>query len=198
MSRLFSAALLIGFGGANCVSAEEPATPTHPYFPLKLGAEWTYRVPGTKDPITVKVAGIERVGGNFAFRLETTAAGPVPATELVQVTKEGVLRTLLNGLPANPPILFLKGDGKAGDKWDVDSRVAGTAVKGTFTTSREKVTVPGGTFDAVRVSGTDVVIGAMKGGVDYWFAKDTGIVKFRHTLGAQEAVLELEEYKPGK
>ena len=41
-------------------------------------------------------------------------------------------------------------------------------------------------------------IGSTSTTVEYWFAKDVGIVKLKFTLGTQDATLELEKYEAGK
>jgi hypothetical protein len=41
-------------------------------------------------------------------------------------------------------------------------------------------------------------VGSTTSDIEYWFAKDVGIVKLRFTLGSQDATLELEKYEPGK
>ena len=41
-------------------------------------------------------------------------------------------------------------------------------------------------------------IGSTKTSVEYWFAKDVGIVKLKFSLGTQEATLELEAFTPAK
>jgi hypothetical protein len=60
------------------------------------------------------------------------------------------------------------------------------------------VTVPAGSYDTIHVKGSGMTVGSTTSDIDYWFAKDVGIVKLRFTLGSQEAVLELEKYEPGK
>ena len=78
------------------------------------------------------------------------------------------------------------------------TKVGGQAIKGKFTASKEKVTVPAGTYDAVHVKGDNMTIGTTQTTVEYWFAKDVGIVKLKFTLGSQDATLELESYTAGK
>jgi hypothetical protein len=169
---------------------------TNPYYPLKVGSEWTYKVQG--GPIKVKVAGPEKVGPINGYKLETSAGNKVSATETVAVTPEGVKRLNVNGLTPEQPILFLPADPNATKEWSVDTKVSGQPIKGTFKAKTEKVTVPAGTYDAVHVTGADMEIGTTKTTVEYWFAKDVGIVKLKFTLGSQDATLELEQYTAGK
>jgi len=187
------AVLIVGLG----LTAQDTAAPaTHPYYPIKTGSEWTYKVQG--GPIKVKVAGPEKVGPISGFKLETSAGNKVSATETVAVTPEGVKRLNVNGLTPEAPILFLPADPNVNKSWDVDTKVSGQAIKGKFTASTEKVTVPAGTYDAIHVKGSEMQIGTTTTTVEYWFAKDVGIVKLRFNLGSQDATLELESYTAGK
>jgi hypothetical protein len=196
MKRLAGLSVLALLTVAVSIPAQESAPTQHPYYPLKVGSVWTYKVQG--GPIQVKVAGTEKAGMKTGYKLETTAAGKVSATEVVAFTDEGIQRFSVNQLNAEPPILFLPKDVDATKEWNVDSKVAGQEIKGTFKIDKDKVTVPAGTYDTIHVKGADMTIGATKTTVEYWFAKDVGIVKLRFTLGTQDAVLELESYAAGK
>ena len=179
--------------------SQEAAVPTaHDYYPLKVGAEWTYKVQG--GPIKVKVVGTEKVAGGLnGFKLETSAASKVSATEVVAVTAEGVQRFSVNGLTPDAPILFLPTDVEKTKEFNINTKVSGQELKGTFKVDKETVTVPLGIFkDAIHVKGVDMSIGTAKTTIEYWFAKDHGIVKLKFSLGTQDATLELEAYTAGK
>src|SRR5438105_8445784 len=70
MKRLAGLSVLAVLTVAVTVPAQEGAL-THPYYPLKLGSEWVYKVQG--GPIKVKVASAEKVGGTNGYKLETSA-----------------------------------------------------------------------------------------------------------------------------
>jgi DUF3108-like len=194
MKRLAGLAVLAVLTVAVAVPAQD-AQP-HPYYPLKVGSEWTYKVQG--GPIKVKVAGPDKVGMINGYKLETSASNKVSATETVAVTPEGVKRLNVNGLTPEQPILFLPADPNATKSWNIETKVSGQTIKGKFDANTEKVTVPAGTYDAIHVKGSEMVIGTTTTTVEYWFAKDVGIVKLRFTLGSQDATLELESYTAGK
>ena len=110
-----------------------------------------------------------------------------------------MVRYSVNNLLAEPAILFLPTDPTATKSWEVNAKASGQDFKGTFNANKESVTVPAGTYpDAIHVKGADMKIGTTATNIDYWFAKDVGIVKLKFTLGTQEAVLELKSYTPGK
>ncbi|MSR55338.1 MAG: hypothetical protein EXS09_18945 [Gemmataceae bacterium] len=199
MKRLAGFSFLAVLVCSVAAPSQEAAVPTaHPYYPLKSGSEWTYKVQG--GPIKVKVVGIEKVAGGLnGFKLETSAASKVSATEVVAVTAEGVQRFNVNGLTPDAPILFLPTDLDKTKEWNIGTKVSGQELKGTFKIDKESVTVPLGTYkDAIHVKGLDMTIGAAKTTIEYWFAKDVGIVKLKFSLGSQDATLELEGYTAGK
>lgn len=180
------------------LSAQETAAPTtHPYYPIKVGSEWTYKVQG--GPIKMKVTGTEKVGQATGYKIEVTAGTKVSATEVIGVTKDGVVRYNVNQVAADTPILFLPTDPEATKEWPIDTKGGGQPLKGKFTVTKEaKVAVPAGTYDTIHVKGSGMTVGTTTSDIDYWFAKDVGIVKLRFTLGSQDATLELEKYEPGK
>lgn len=198
MKRLAGLTLLVVLGVGVTLSGQEAAGPTtHPYYPLKVGSEWTYKVQG--GPIKVKVAGTEKIKDTTVYKLETMAGNKLAATEAVGLTKDGVARFNVNNLSPESPILFLPADVENMKDWKIDTKVANQTISGTFkATKGEKVNVPAGSYDAVYVKGSDMEIGGTKTSVEYWFAKDVGIVKLRFSLGSQDATLELESYSPGK
>jgi hypothetical protein len=187
------AVLIVGLS----LSAQDTAAPaTNPYYPIKTGSEWTYKVQG--GPIKMKITGTEKVGQATGYKIEVTAGNKVSATEVVGVTKDGVVRYKVNDVAADTPILFLPTDPEATKDWKIDTKAGGQKLEGTFKASKEKITVPAGTYDTIHVKGTGMQVGNTTSDIDYWFAKDVGIVKLRFTLGSQDATLELEKYEPGK
>lgn len=198
MKRLAGLSVLSMFLLSVAVPAQE-AVPTaaNAYYPLKLQSTWVYEVQG--GPIQVKVTGAEKVKDANGFKLETSAGGKISATETVGLTKDGIVRFNVNGLTPDAPILFLPADPDATKEWTVDTKVGGQTIKGTFKASKVEVTVPAGTYkDALYVKGADMKIGDTTTTVEYWFAKDVGIVKLQFTLGGQNATLELSKYTAGK
>src|SRR5688572_13975063 len=104
MKRLAGLAVLAVLTIGITLPAQDAPAP-HPYYPLKVGSEWNYKVQG--GPIKVKVAGTEKAGMFTGYKLETSAGNKVSATETVAVTPEGVKRFNVNGLNPDQPILFL-------------------------------------------------------------------------------------------
>jgi hypothetical protein len=198
MKRLAGLSVLAVMIVGLSLSAQDTAAPANnPYYPIKVGSEWTYKVQG--GPIKMKITGTEKVGQATGYKIEVTAGNKVSATEVVGITKDGVVRYKVNDVAAEPPILFLPADPEATKEWDINSKAGGQELKGKFRATKEPgLTVPAGKYDTIHVKGTGMQVGSTTSDIEYWFAKDVGIVKLRFTLGSQDATLELEKYEPGK
>jgi hypothetical protein len=179
---------LLAAGG---LLAQEAAKET-PYYPLKKGNSWTYKV--MDKSITMKVAGQEKDG----TKVETLVDDKSVAAEHVLVKEDGVYRTSINGQKPDAPVLFLKLPPKKGDSWTVDTKIQGQDIKGKFTTDEEEVTVPAGKYKTFKVTGKDFQIAGMKTDITYWFAEKVGIVKLSFGVAGTSATLELEKFVEGK
>jgi hypothetical protein len=169
------------------------------YFPLNKGAKWTYKV--ADNDVEVFVAGVERVGDEDCVRLDTRVGTVTKTTELFAVRADGVYRVKVKNDAIVPPVKVLPIPAKAGDAWELNSKIGLQSVKGTFTvkSDREKVKVPAGEFDAVLVEAVDLDIAGAKTTVRIWFAKGRGIVKEEFVLqGGEAVILELAKFEPGE
>src|SRR4051794_34499987 len=109
MKRLAGlSALAVLIVGVSLPAQEAAAPATNAYYPVKVGSEWTYKVQG--GPIKMKITGTEKVGQATGYKIEVTAGNKVSATEVVGVTEKGVFRYNVNGVAAEPPIMFLPAD----------------------------------------------------------------------------------------
>ena len=198
MMRMLGLSLAALFLTSLMAAAEE----TTPYYPLKVGSKWTYKVTG--GSIEVKVEKKETVGNEETYRLETTSQGKISATENVVVRggdkdAAGVYRVAVNSLKPDQAIRFLALPPTKGTKWDVKTKVSGQEVDGTFVIKEEDVAVKFGSFKgAILVEGTNFKIANQETTIKCWFVKDVGIVKLEFKLGGQDATLELETYEAGK
>lgn len=194
--------LLVLVSSAALIGQEKGAEPT--WFPVRVGTVWHYRSGETK--FEVRVASHEKAAGAPAARLETVKGGKVIATELVQVTRDGIYRLgvdLLKGDQkvtelAQPPILLLKLPPKKGESFSVDSKVEGRAYKGTFKIGEDEIMVPAGKFKTMVVAGQDLEVEGLKPALTTWYAENVGMVKQVLGAGDQKVVIELEKYEAGK
>jgi hypothetical protein len=190
--------LALALGGVGR-TADDKAAET-PYFPLKVGDSWTYKMGDTR--FTRKVAKVEDVDGQPCALIETTIGNRVASSERIAVKADGVYRYTTDDNKDHkfePPLCFLKLPVKTGETWKVESSVAGTGKKvtGTFTTGEvAELKVGDKKYEkVVTVSSNDYDAGGTKTKVTYYFAKDVGVVKQTVSVEGQEVVMELE---PGK
>jgi hypothetical protein len=173
--------------------AQGPAA-TSPFYPLKVGTTWQYRLGSEK--LTVKVAGEEKVGDLACARVEAVYKGKT-STEYVAVQPDGLYRAKMDDAVLKPALCFLQLPPQKGKTWKVNSEVDGVKIKGTFIQDEEEITVPAGTFKAVKVSSKDYTIGGRTMTLTYWFAEGKGIVKQRLEMDGYDWILELEAFQPG-
>jgi hypothetical protein len=225
MKSIVFVVLLLASG---LTSAQEkgPPPPRNDFYPLHAGAKWTYSVPHTKGAfkdIEVVVERLEPVRrkqraanlGEFldSFHIKTISEDlpgdktsndrplgvKMVLSEQLLVSEDGVFRMRSAGKDIEPPAKLLKAPGDPKLTWNVDSESETVKLKGTFTAE---------TFDAdldqkrpvIKVSCRNFQIGNRTMDVDYWFAKDIGIVKQRVSLsvslGSIELMTHLKEYRP--
>src|SRR5262245_60753061 len=151
LARAGSALLLLTL----CVGLARGQGPTTPYYPVAVGATWTYRAGDNRYQI--KVAEVKEVGGGVRATLDLVISQRVLSHDYVAGTKDGVYRHSFENKEAKPPIKFLELPPKSGASWAVDSKVDGQELKGTFKAGEEDVKVPAGEYKkAVAVSGKDL------------------------------------------
>lgn len=200
---------------------------TNPYLPVIVGAAWTYQLSGyTSDTYTHTILSADADGfiEQDAFASGVTrqaewrcengnliALNP-PSGNSANVAAEGVETdfetTALEGITI-PAVI------NAGDTWSQSLTLEGTqTINGTVIPAKnqlthtctaigiESVTVPAGTFDAMRVdcntnmditmtmNGTDIQAPISLAGTN-WFAPDVGLVKSATTGSDLDSVSEL-------
>jgi hypothetical protein len=172
---------------AHAVPVPEGATLKGPvYFPTKVGAKWVYDEDGTEKIFAVvkveegrlwKTVYTERCLPDGNVRYQTMRVSPYGLVQLREWENEW-----------SPPIQLLKLPPGPDTKWFPISEDPWT-VHGP-----ERVKVPAGTYDAVRVD----VLGRSNGPREMcscWYAPGVGLVKA--TIGEQ-TVKVLKSFEPGK
>ena len=209
----FSIGLLLVVGTAPGQGQDKkPMVYTSPFYPLRVGNEWTYKVTVGDAPaeqkVVITVDEAEPYDYKFAqdqkevtapivrYRLKVVS-GFKELTEHVAVLKDGVYRFTTAMKEIAPPLRFLKLPLTKGETWKVNSTSENVQLSGTFTCADDKVTVPAGEFQAKHVSSKDFLLGTEKMALDYWFAEGVGIVKQHVHVGNSDVLLELKEFKSG-
>jgi hypothetical protein len=198
------------------------------FYPLHVGNQWRYKVsvhgdaPGKdlpgKDTPEVKISVEKQETYDYKFtqdKKEVTklimrsrlkvVSGNKQLIEYVAVLEDGVYRFSTAGtdiMPAGkditPPLRFLKLPVMNGETWTANSISEGVSLTGSFSCDDETVKVPAGQFPTKHISSKDFQLGTEKMTIDYWFAKDIGMVQQRVRVGNSDVMLELEEFKAGK
>jgi hypothetical protein len=169
-----------------------------PYYPLKVGTKWTYKV-GTNS-FNMQVTKHEKVGEVLCGVIETSKDGNVVLTEYVGVKDDGVYRFS----PAGDKVdayRVLKLPPKKGDSWKVELKMGGQVFKGAFKVDEAEITVPAGkyktfvaTSDGFEV--TDPNGNQLKLVLKSWFAEKVGLVKNSIKLADKpEVIVELEKFE---
>lgn len=214
-------------------SAEEPPAERsetacdHPYFPLRTGSSWTYST--TEGAVTWSTGSV----GGTADSAEATMAISIPELTMTATwncTSEGIVSydfgtisiagmgEIVSMDVTDASGVFLPAASLLAPGYSWSSRyslamrvmVEGTALDTTMSAAEswsavgmETVTVPAGTFEALRVEGSETISmsGFMgMGGVDvavnstYWYARGVGIVRHTSASGGHTSVGELTSY----
>jgi hypothetical protein len=201
--------------------AQGPTLFTTPFYPLKVGHQWTYR--SGKETVVIRVdkevridiardekgvpVGITRDDKSakdqrIGFNLKITS-GPREATEQVAVLDDGVYRFHTGGRATKPPLRFFTFKVQPGDSWPVACKTdEGKAIRGSFVVGTDTIELMlNGKKEklvTVTITSKDYHVDDMEASLKYWFARDYGMVKQQTRAGKYETTLELEEFKAAK
>ena len=157
-----------------------------PVLPTEQGATWEYEVRDSSTPaappaaLTVRIDGIEQIGGKELLKFETVAEDVVTKTELMSVDERGLhchQRAGADGKATilDPPQTAVPWPLKIGVTWQVNDHVAGGGTQQFTVAGEEDVAVPAGTFRAFRLHCDQPW--PISTATDRWFVPGTGIVK---------------------
>ncbi len=187
-------------------SAAEDEFKYSPYYPMQVGATWSYKSGDSKFTLAVKEQ--KRVGAKrwLCADVETIQDGKVVGSEDVSVQDDGIYRVATDDKPIEPAVLILKLP-PASAAWNVNSKVEAKnggdkqALNGTCTEAVADTVAAGGTDynNAVVVSCQDLDANGAKYSFKTYFVKDVGMVKQEITSGGLTTTIELEKdgYKAG-
>jgi hypothetical protein len=169
-----------------------------PYYPLKVGNTWYYKIGDTK--FEMKVTKLEKVDDQTVARIEMSVGGKPQAVEKVGVKDDGLYRYMFEDKKADPPVRFLKLPPKKDETWEVKSTIGAEKLAGTFKSGEvDELKVPAGTYKNVVTSSSDNLdANGTKISFTYYFAKDVGMIKQTITIQQQQVVIELEKFEAGK
>ena len=134
-------------------------------------------------PISIFVAGTEKIDGVETYKYELERQGRVQLTEFLQVTDAGVIafaRADSDGEKAKltPPQKILSFPPRAGEKWEYKGRVDDIETRQSFEIlGRESISVPAGKFEAFHLRLTQLAPTPPSIQEDRWFTPNVGYVK---------------------
>lgn len=203
-------ALVVGMmlAGVGWLTAQEQSF-TSPYFPLKVGHKWHYRIGEHEVTVECEQTDVYKTkkknakGEDEAVALTTyrlkSSSNKVTLLETVGVMGDGIYRFSAAGKPINPPLKLLPLPVDVNQKWEVKSVSEKADITGTFLSQAAEIKVPAGMYLTRTASSLDFRVGPQKMEVEYWFAENVGIVRQRTKIGdGKDIVLELIKFNPGK
>jgi hypothetical protein len=194
-----SASLVLVLAIGTTASAADDKPLQSPYYPLAVGNTWNYKVGEVK--FVMKVAKYEEINKQLCARVEMSVNDKVQAVEHVFVKPEdGVYRAAFENKQADPPVKFLKLPPKAGETWEVKSKIGAESLSGTFKSGEVAELMVGGTkYSNVYTSESDNLdANGTKIAFKYYFAKDVGMIKQTIKIAGQEVNIELEKFEAAK
>ena len=182
-----------------------PAAPVPPeadrpryFFPTTVGTKWVYFHEGPRVEITDVVTKVTKKDGTTTVTVARYFEGVEDEDkEEVLVSDKGVFLATWYSCRCDPPICWLKTPFKVGQAWtfrtELVTQVMPSDRSGTMkVTAVEKVEVPAGVFEAVRVEAKGTDLGPWT--ETRWYAPGVGVVK-RITRAKDEVVLK--SFTPG-
>ena len=162
--------------------------PSPYYYALAPGSKWVYEDPNGEE--TLVVAKVEEVDEAKVVTVDRVIGRTAVVWAKVAVAPRSLIQLESHGQKNDPPLVVLKGSLEVGTAWPVDTG----GIKGTMRIGAiEKVTVPAGTFEAVRVDADVAFLGTKKRDRS-WYAPAIGLVKM--TYDKKERVLK--SFTPGR
>jgi hypothetical protein len=207
MRAIYVLALIAVGGWATTAAAPVPKEKDQSaYFPAKKGDRWVYEHrPGGRDAprerVEVTIAVEEKNGAKLVSVGLEFPDGVVPLRAL-EVSDKGLFEVAHGAggqsFPRDTPDCLLRLPARAGDEWDghtgpTTRREKARRSVGGF----ERVEVPAGTFEAVRVEEESTDRGQPTRAT-CWYARGAGLVKRVHKRGDLESVVALKSFTPGK
>lgn len=199
MARSLTIGVALAFVAAGVFAAEPRVAPRPGLFPLAKGGKWQYRrtYGGRALDLVVGVGDVVRRDG----RAEAKFTGDFEylGFEERMTSSAGALAYRpTEGRGDVPPVLIRRAV-EAGDRWDslLPIGCGGFAKAKATVGGREKVVVPAGTFDAVKVTYAATVFGGGRT-MPVWYAEGVGVVKQVYCPESSNIVIELVKHTPGE
>lgn len=157
-------------------------------FPTEVGTTWTYQ---KKDlVVTRSIIAVEVKGKVKIVRIAESLGDQESAADTIEIRSGGWYWTHIGNVELRSPCVLLKLPCKAGESWDADAHGSKSTIK-----ERERVTVPAGKFEAIRVRCSYAGPEGLRCWCDRWYADGIGEVKYVHQSGEEQV---LKSFTRGK
>jgi len=194
---LFALALLLTTAG---MAQEKPYIPD--YFPAPLGAEWHYKLTTNMGQnMDIKTVVAERTDASkVGYNIVQKSYVPQESINYY-LKKPGWVMTLKTEMPASNYSADYVEDKpdlmnplKTGATWDYKGKMGGQDwVQSWKVVGPEKVTVPAGTFEAMKVESTSEV-SASKTDYTFWYVDRVGTVRVTTKVSGMTTDMQLVKY----
>jgi hypothetical protein len=195
--RLLAAVIAVALALSLAEAAPVPNGEDKPvlYFPTKVGAKWVYSVVGVGEETEVINAVTAKDGVTVVTVDELDAKGVARLSHKEIVSGSGLVRCAERGIRI-PPYYLLKLPCLPGETWGTAFKVNQGDWHRLTTLGSEVVTVPAGTYKAIRVE-EEYKHGETVSRWEHWYVQDVGLVRTVATLPkGYERVLK--SFTPGK
>lgn len=147
------------------------------YFPTKVGTKWTYDSDGKEQIETVTA--VEKKDGATIVTVELKDEFGRKSQFKMRASEQGLFQLTGVGFATkHPPSCLLKLPHEAGQRWEAYTGARGSGF-GTLTAfGPEKIKVPAGEFEAIRVETTFPQFDKDDTVAKYWYAPKVGLVKY--------------------
>ncbi|HEV3440454.1 MAG TPA: hypothetical protein VG122_24075 [Gemmata sp.] len=159
-----------------------PKNPTY-YFPTTLGTTWVYDDGNSLE--TQIISKVEAVDGGRMITIEKVHQDGRTPFGILLISTDRVIQLEFQGKKLDEPLLWLKTPPKPGETWEW--KFLGAATGTDFVKGVEKLELPAGTFEAMKV---DSKYGAGGGlaQATHWYAPGVGLVKSSYGGGASRVL----------
>lgn len=172
--------------------------PARDYVPLRVGDKWTFRLgsgsASANSAATLRVASMQTIGGAEVYCLERQLSPTSDVTkECYSLGADGVYCHHMLQTDLEPPVLILKSPIVPDIAHNAATKVGGKELTFSITAREDRVQVPAGDFQALRVA----VITNTRYKFEYWLAPHIGFVKMSLMHGPTKLDLDLQKFETG-
>lgn len=161
------------------------------YFPVEVGATWTYTLTLHKREDTLTVTHVENTKAGKVVTVGQVKEKKTVTAMKVLVSENGVYQVEVGGAKCDPPLIVLKLPAKAGDTWKRKRQDSDEVFDTATVAGVEEVETPAGKYQALRVD-WEITYEGVTQRSSFWYAPGVGMVKnsFKTDDGDDEAVLQ--------